>query len=223
MVLEEMSPDLLAIVLPIVLGVLAVLVTVVVVFWIGSGTGRSYEEAKAQASRKAEEVLKEKEHLSPRAKKPRKNFRKKKSEEHQEETEPVPRKGILKVATPASGDPDRSLPHKVGFKLETPLKDGEKASRTNPPTPHPIKDKPLSSQAFMERTPQPLFEVEEPEEETPPVIHVPKEAEVPKKKPQVPVTNEPPTSIGSREKSGSTQKKSKVKSKQSPATVPGMY
>ena len=171
---EEIAPDLVSIVLPTVLGVAMVLVTVAIVFWIGSGTQRSYEEAKLQASRKAEEALKEKEHISPRAKKPRKNFRKKKPGETQEEPEPLaPRKGILKVPS-ASGvepmTPDRPVPNKVEFKLD--MEDGggeEDTSRSSlPTTPYPSKDAALSSApqrpglTAKPPPPRPVFE-EEPE------------------------------------------------------------
>lgn len=188
--IEEVSSDLLSIVLPTVLGVAMVLVTVAVVFWMGSGPQRSYEEAKAQASLKAEETLKGKEQASPKAKKPRKNFRKKKADEHQEEPEPVaPRKGILKgqsagVEASAERTPaERTPPNKVEFKLDTTPKE-TKAPRVDPPTPYPTKD---TAQTELAKAPppppppQPIFEEPEPE----PVEQPLSRKSVPKKKPPV--------------------------------------
>ncbi len=169
--IEEFSPDLLSVVLPTVFGVGMVLVTVAIVFWLGSGSQKSYEEAKAQASRRAEEAMKEKEHSSPRAKKSKKNFRRKKADEPQEETEIAPPKGILKSipvsASPSSPPSERSpLLHKVEFKLDTQAKEETKVQRASPPTPYPVKNAGVPSQQTpLVRTPQPLFEEEEEEEE----------------------------------------------------------
>lgn len=164
MVVEEVSAttDLVSIVLPIVLGVAMVLVTVAIVFWIGTGNQRSFEEAKLRASRKAEETLKEKEKVSPKAKKPRKNFRKKKPE-LQEDHELVPRKGILKFA---SMSVERPSPNKVEFILDTPVKEEMKTPHTNPPTPYPNKEyslvqAPQTAEAAVERVPQLDFEEKE--------------------------------------------------------------
>jgi nitrogen fixation-related uncharacterized protein len=162
--------ELVGVLLPTVLGVGMVLVTVIVVFWLGSGKKRSYEEAKAQASRKAEEVLREKEQTSPKAKKGKKNFRKKK--EHQDESGVPPRKGILKPPSPSSiveaATPERPTPNKVEFKLDAPAKEG-KVQRVNPTTPYPNKDTTLAAvQPVSAKTPpQPIFEDEEEEEKEP--------------------------------------------------------
>lgn len=192
MVVEELPPDLTSIVLPTVLGVAMVMVTVAFVFWLGSGGKRSYEEAKAQASRKASEALKEKDKVSPKAKKPRKNFRKKKVEE----VEPVQRKGILKV--PSAADEavaDRPVINKVEFKLDDSEKEEETSPHINPPTPYPNKVTPL--RAAVDRTPQPIFEEPEPEPEPlePEPEPVKQRAEPKKhepKKKHVPVERAPP-------------------------------
>ena len=163
------SEELIGVILPTVLGVAMVLATVATVFWLGSGKKRSYEEAKAQASRKAEEALrekeKEKEKTSPKPKKGRKNFRRKKESQEDADTT-LPRKGILKA--PAAGvemaTPERPSP-KVEFKLDTMAKE-DGARRANPTTPYPNKDATLGVRpAAVVRTPQPIFEEEEEEEE----------------------------------------------------------
>lgn len=165
-VMDEIPADLLPVLLPVGIGVVFVIVTVAIVFWLGSNRQRSFEEAKAQASRQAEEVLREKEYRnSPRAaakKGPGRRTRRPKKgeqggEESQEETPLVkddmqPRKSILKVpagsssttagaaVAPKEVTPERSPRSKVGFHLDTPPKvDEGKISRTSPPTPHPNK------------------------------------------------------------------------------------
>lgn len=163
--MEEFSPDLLSVLLPTVLGVAMVLATVAIVFWIGSGKQQSYEEARAQASRKADEALKEKEQVSPRSKKPRKAFRKKKGEEEAESV-PHPRKGILKTPSTegtVQAVPERAPPNKVEFKLDNSGKDEEvvKDRHSTPPTPYP---KNIAQVPLGPRIPQPLFEEPEPEE-----------------------------------------------------------
>lgn len=149
--MEEVSADLLPVLLPVVVVVVAVVGFVAFIFWLGSGSKRSYEEAKALASRKAEEKLKEREkkHASPKPPyKGRRPFRKKKSDDSQEDSSSSqPTKGILKpgggvtTVSPVPSDtpvPDRP---KVDFKLDTtPLKASEaggKQSRISPPTPYP--------------------------------------------------------------------------------------
>ena len=154
-VTDDIPADLLTVVLPVAVCVVLVIVTVAIVFWLGSNRQRSFEEAKAQASRQADEVLKEKEsQSSPRAvKKGRRPRRQKKSDQGEEYLEDVPlikdegqpRKSILK--TPVSGNivplnegtPERSPRSKVGFQLETTPKEDSKTPRTSPPTPHPNK------------------------------------------------------------------------------------
>ena len=228
MVLDQVSPDLLSIVLPTVLGVLLVLAMIAVVFWLGSGTQQSYEEAKAQATRKAKEVLKEreKEQMSPKAKKPRRTYRKKKPEELQEDAEVVPRKGILKtppvVGVVETSAIERSPPlHKVEFKLDTtPPKSEGKAVRNSPPTPHPNKD-PSPLPQSIERTPQPIFEEPEPddhEEVSGPMV-VPEEEtrKAPRAKTiPTPVSSPPSTApvIVTGKSAGGMQRKSKAKGKQ---------
>lgn len=144
--MEETPADILPVLLPIVVVVVVVVGFVAIVFWIGSGKKRSYEEAKALASKKAEEKLKEREkkHASPRAFKGRRNFRKKKSDDAADEN-PQPAKGILKagkvaaVSQAPSNVPTAERP-KVDFKLNTtPPKVDEvtKDSRVSPPTPYP--------------------------------------------------------------------------------------
>ena len=152
---DDIPADLLPVLLPVAIGVVFVIVTVAIVFWLGSNRQRSFEEAKAQASRQAEEVLREKESQnSPRAiKKGRRPRRPKKAEQGEDllddvppiKDEDQPRKSILKapVAVPApvpkEGTPERSPRSKVGFQLETPPKEDSKTPRTSPPTPHPNK------------------------------------------------------------------------------------
>ena len=158
-VLDEIPADLLPVLLPVGIGVVFVIVTVAVVFWLGSNRQRSFEEAKAQASRQAEEVLRGKEYRnSPRAaakkgpgRRPRRPKKADQGGEDSQEDTPLskddgqPRKSILKVpapATPAAKEatPERSPRSKVGFHLDTPPKaDEAKQSRTSPPTPHPSK------------------------------------------------------------------------------------
>ena len=159
--MDEIPADLLPVLLPVGIGVLFVILTVVVVFWLGSNRQRSFEEAKLQASKQAEEVLREKEYRnSPRAvakKGPGRRPRRPKKaeqgggEESQEDSskdEGQPRKSILKVSAPAIAvpvpkemtPPERSPRSKVGFHLDAPLKaDEAKTVRTSPPTPHPNK------------------------------------------------------------------------------------
>ena len=223
MVLENISPDLLTILLPVVIGVGMVLTTVIIIFWLGSGKKRTYEEAKALVSKKAEEKLKEreKEHTSPKPKKPWKVFRKKKTDEPVEE-------------------PLQSLPpRKVDFKLDTtPQKNKEdeakKSVRNSPPTPYP---KELMNKASLgPQIPLVLDHDEEEEAEGIPARPLPSAPkEEPKKK--VPVAMAEPIMVtpalppalnpsstntapsNKSEKSGGLQKKSKAKSK--PQAVTG--
>lgn len=192
-----MYAELIGVVVPIVLGVAMVLVTVVLVFWVGSGKKRSYEEAKAQASRKAEEVLRQKEQVSPKAKKARKNFRKKKEPQDEAETAP-PRKGILKTNSPAASveitTPERPSPNKVEFKLDAPVKE-DGGHHTNPPTPYPNKGATLGAVrpvAEAVKTPQPIFEEAEGEEDLEPLKpSAPKKSEPISKKKQGTVDRPP--------------------------------
>ena len=166
-VMDEIPADLLTVLLPVSIGVVFVIITVAVVFWLGSNRQRSFEEAKAQASRQADEVLREKEYRnSPRAaakkgpgRRPRRPKRPDQGGEESQEDTPLvkdegqPRKSILKVpagsssttttsaaVAPKEVTPERSPRSKVGFHLDTPPKADEgKISRTSPPTPHPNK------------------------------------------------------------------------------------
>lgn len=133
--LEEIPAELLTVVVPSVIGVGAVALTVLLVFWLGSGRQRSFEEAKALASKKAEEALKE--HQSPRSKR-KKTFPKKRKEEVLEDSQSAkePPKSILKQGGGKSETPDR----RVEFDLKTPPKESSNP-RTSPPTPHPSAGK----------------------------------------------------------------------------------
>ncbi len=163
---EEVAPELLVVV-PAVVGAVALLVALV--FWLGSGRQRSFEEEKAMASKRAEEALREREKAQQGGKK-KKPFARRKAaargsggeeEEGGKGTEtPEPAlKPILKasgkkspaaaaIASPAravSTSPERS-PLKVDFQLEemTTPKPMEKKSpfqRTLTPHPSTLKQK----------------------------------------------------------------------------------
>ena len=148
--MEENLADVLPLLLPVVGVVTVVVVLVAVVYLLGSGKKPSFEEAKALASKKAEEKLKEREkrHASPRAFKPRKG-RKRKNEDAQEDAtgSSHPTKGILKSGgegemaipspSPVNVMPER--PKGVDFKLDAtpPKASGAKQTRVSPPTPYP--------------------------------------------------------------------------------------
>ena len=154
-VIDEIPADLLTVLLPVSIGVIFVIVTVAIVFWLGSNRQRSFEEAKAQASKQADEVLREKEYRnSPRAvakkgpgRRPRRPKRADQGGEESQEDTPLvkdegqPRKSILKVpaasstattttaasaaVAPKEATPERSPRSKVGFHLDTPPKADE--------------------------------------------------------------------------------------------------
>lgn len=248
MALNEIPPDLLTVVLPVVLGVGMVLGTVVFIFWLGSGSKRTYEEAKALASKKAEEKLKEKEieHATPKPKKLRKNFRRKKTEEPQEESvgSQSARKGILKIGEAAATDehtPDR---HKVDFKLDiASLKAREEGTGKkllhSPPTPYPkelsnratrlpAKEQPPPRLPAKEQPPPRLLfdDAEEVQMHPPPPV----QKEEPKKKAPVVVTkpvkaaNPPPAgSIAPASSSESSGMLKKVKARSKPQTAAGEW
>ena len=111
-VMDEIPADVLTVLVPVSIGVVFVIATVAVVFWLGSNRQRSFEEAKAQASRQADEVLREKEYRnSPRAatkkgpgRRPRRPKKADQGGEESQEDVPLvkdeggqPRKSILKV------------------------------------------------------------------------------------------------------------------------------
>lgn len=163
-VMDDIPADLLPVLLPIGIGVIFVIVTVAVVFWLGSNRQRSFEEAKAQASKQADQVLREKEHhSSPKATKkgrrPRRQKKAEQGEESQEDAPPIkeegqPRKSILKppasTILPKEVTPERSpRSSKVGFHLDTPPKEDSRTPRTSPPTPHPNKQSSLTAQPLV--------------------------------------------------------------------------
>ena len=167
---DEIPADVLTVLLPVGVGVVFVIATVAVVFWLGSNRQRSFEEAKAQASKQAEQVLREKEHRSSPRAPPKKGAGRQKrrpkktdhgGDESQEDTPLIkdegqsPRKSILKVP-PAEPEkdvtPDRSPRSKVVFHLDTPPKDDGKGSRVSPPTPNPNKQQaPVFTQPQVRR------------------------------------------------------------------------
>ena len=159
-ILEDVPPELYTILVPALVGVGLIGLTVLVVFWIGLRRPKSFEEAKASASRRADLVLQEKANQnSPRARKTKKPFptRKKKKtdqwEESQEELTAATNdsqtpKGILKPVTVTSRKeptPERSPRNRVGFQIETAVKE-EATPRVSPPTPHPAKTAPVFKQ-----------------------------------------------------------------------------
>lgn len=132
------------VIVPAMVGLGCVVLTVLFIFWLGLGKQRTFEEAKAMASRKAELVLQEEYKNSPRAKKGRKQFpRKKKWEEPQQEEstdETHTRKGILKLGKEFTQD--RTPRNRVEFNIDNPIQEND-TSRSNPPTPYPQKTVPV--------------------------------------------------------------------------------
>ena len=123
-VMDEIPTDLVTVLLPVSIGVVFVIATVAVVFWLGSNRQRSFEEAKAQASRQADEVLREKEYRnSPRAiakkgqgRRPRRPKRGDQGGEESQEDTPLvkddgqpPRKSILKVPAVSSSGSSNTM------------------------------------------------------------------------------------------------------------------
>lgn len=179
-VMDEIPTDLVTVLLPVSIGVVFVIATVAVVFWLGSNRQRSFEEAKAQASRQADEVLREKEYRnSPRAvakkgpgRRPRRPKRGDQGGEESQEDAPLvkddgqpPRKSILKVpAATSSGSnttgavaaaskeatPERSPRSKVGFHLDTPPKVDEGKTSRTSP-PTPHPNKQQQSPVFAQQ------------------------------------------------------------------------
>ena len=157
-ILEDVPPELYSILVPALIGVGLIGLTVLVIFWVGLRSPKSFEEAKASASRRADLVLQEKANQnSPRAKsvkKPFKTRKKKRSdqwEEPQEESTAATNdsqapKGILKPVTATSRKeptPERSPRNRVGFQIETSMKEETTPPRVSPPTPHPSKTAPV--------------------------------------------------------------------------------
>lgn len=171
-------------IVPAVVGGVALLVGLV--FWLGSGRQRSFEEEKALASKRADEALREREKAQQGGKKKRQFVRKKAAargsggEEEEsasgnkgrETPEPAP-KPILKgsggrspaaasVASPLTTSPERT-PLKVDFQLEemtTPKPSEKKAPLVRMATPHPST---LKQKAALARR---LVEEEEEEEDS---------------------------------------------------------
>ena len=202
--MEEVSAEVLTLVIPAVVGVGVVAATVVLVFWLGVGKQRSFEEAKRLAVKHADEVLKEQ--FSPKPKKKPFSRRPKKShgrglDEDQGEdarSSDHPLKPILKPAVGKATTPER-LPHKVEFQLETPQKEPEKTPRTNPPTPHPSAFKQFTVQASDKEPTSPASEV--------------------KAKPSTSQKAAPKTASEGGKSSGGAPKKTKQKAKQPSESV----
>ncbi len=144
--LLEMFTDT-SMIIPAIVAVGTVALTVLGIFWFGFGKTRTFEEAKALASKQADLVLREEYRNSPRAKKGRRQFpRKKKTEQweepQQEESMLEPPKGILKSAVEPT--PDKSpRSNRVEFNITMEKARGGSA-RPDPPTPHPHKAVPLA-------------------------------------------------------------------------------
>ena len=145
--LEDIPPEVYTMFIPMMFGVVLVAVTVIAIFWIGAGRQRSFEEAKAQASKRAEEMLKGKEYQnSPRAKKGKRQFPRKPKKADEELSslsldDSQPLKGILKPAAAVVKEltPERSPRNRVEFQLDSSIKENKTAPRASPPTPHPGK------------------------------------------------------------------------------------
>ncbi len=131
-----------SLIIPAIIAIGTVVLTVLAIFWFGLGKTRTFEEAKALASKQADQVLQEEYRNSPRAKKGRKQFPRKKKTDHWDEPqqeETTPPKGILKSKVEPT--PDKSpRNNRVGFNIAM-EKEGT-TTRTNPPTPHPSKTVP---------------------------------------------------------------------------------
>ena len=159
MVLENVPAEVYTVLLPIA-GVGVVAVTILVFFWLGSGRQRSYDDAVMAAKNKADKLLRDKEHQSPRASKKKRVFPRKPKkadawEEASEETgAPAPStttqqpvKSILKpvvnTVTPPPPPPaaERSPRNRVEFHLQplAPKADEPNKTPRSPPTPHPSK------------------------------------------------------------------------------------
>ena len=141
--LEEASvADVLTIAVPTVVGVAVIGLLTLLAFWLGSGQQRSYEEAMARATKEAEQVIsREREQHSPRQTRKKRPKKKKLAEENETPSVP-PLKPILKNSSskPLNAQPERSPQKLVEFQLDSPPRhEEERAPRTNPPTPHPIK------------------------------------------------------------------------------------
>ncbi|CAI8028655.1 hypothetical protein GBAR_LOCUS16316 [Geodia barretti] len=156
--MEEESLSMLTVVVPAVVGVSVVVVTVVLVFWLGAGRQTSYEDAmKARQGHADRELRKiterEREQKQKREKKRpggrsgrRQESGKLEGQQGDVEVTPLPpaQKGILKTTTTSKANSvaakDKAEPSagvRVDFEVsETPAKPS-KTPRTNPPTPHP--------------------------------------------------------------------------------------
>lgn len=151
--LEDIPPEFL---IPASFSVVIVLILVSIVFFVGAGHTRSYEEAKAQASREADAILRD--HHSPKAKKKRSFPRRRGGKGEDPAPEPPPRPGILKgVSKGGEPPPERSPARSVAFELDATPKKASSSGPISPPTPYPTASNPIFSA-------RPLAEDEEVEE-----------------------------------------------------------
>jgi chromosome segregation ATPase len=157
--MEEESLSMLTVVVPAVVGASVVVVTVVLVFWLGAGRQTSYEDAMKARQGHADKELRriaerEREQKQKREKKRpggksgrRQEAGKLEGQQGDVQATPLPpaQKGILKTTTTTSkansvAAKDKAEPSsgvRVDFEVsETPAKPS-KTPRTNPPTPHP--------------------------------------------------------------------------------------
>lgn len=109
--MEETPTELLAVVVPTVIGAGVVIATVVLVFWLGTGRQTSYEDAMKRARGRAEEALrteqkqkKEKKRLSERRRRPEVSLGKSSSEVEGTPQPPAHQKSILKGSKANSVD-----------------------------------------------------------------------------------------------------------------------
>ena len=208
----EIPPEVFTIGVPAAIGVSMVALTVLLVFWLGVGRQRSFEEAKAQASRRAEKVIRAEQHSSRKEKKKKQPFFKKRREEQENHLEPSspdqPLRPILKAVEPKRPTPERSL-HKVSFRPEkTPPRDEERTPRppSSPPTPYPTA---VAKSKLFESPPTKELVLDE---FTQPVVLKPLQPMEPKPKAVATQKASPPT-LGSPKPSG--QRKTRQKARQS--------
>lgn len=155
--LEDIPPEFL---IPASFSVVVVLFLVSIVFFVGAGRSRSYEEAKAQASREAEAILRDQH--SPKAKKKRSFPRRRAGKGEESAAEPPPRPGILKgVSKGGESAGERSPARSVAFELDATPKQASGPGPISPPTPYPTVPRPI----FSAPLPAPLPEEEERAEE----------------------------------------------------------
>jgi len=142
MALLDDLPEMITVLPVVLIGVGVVGLTVFLIFWFGLGKQRTFEEAKAMASRQADLVLQEEYKNSPRNKKGKRQFpRKKKNPEEvpqdKDAADSQTPKGILKPVGKEQ-TPERSpRSNRVGFSID--MDEPKVTPRANPPTPHPSK------------------------------------------------------------------------------------